>query len=157
MIREEKCGACPVSKAIQSLQELQSDPAPVEVTICPPAAAMRVAGRIKKVRRVNFEDPKTRTHKPCNICHKDLPLAEYGKNKTCADGHEGTCRGCKKLRIKAAYLKKRGKAKAGKLPSPSAAPDPVDSDLNCILCHAAATSPERLASHMRVVHNYQSA
>ena len=55
---------------------------------------------IKAVRKNGSGDPKTRKGKPCRLCLKNRPLDDYTKAKQCPDGHEGTCKECKKKKAK---------------------------------------------------------
>lgn len=34
--------------------------------------------------------------KKCKACGKELPLSEFGKNKSIKDGHDNKCKSCRK-------------------------------------------------------------
>lgn len=38
--------------------------------------------------------------KICNKCLEEKPLSEFGMNKSCPDGHRGTCKGCVNARVR---------------------------------------------------------
>jgi len=137
--------------ALRNLEGIAAPPSDVEkmtVKAIPvPAPAARKAAHKLKPPATN-DDPKTRTHKPCNKCRKDKPLSEFPPNSQCADGHVGECKGCRRIRSSANWRKKHGKVQ------PTAAETAAPAtDLKCRLCNALASTPDRLASHMRIVHD----
>jgi hypothetical protein len=141
-LQREHCGPCKIGAAIAALQGLGG---PVQVTVCPPAAARKIAKRIGPAAppRGKRADAKARTEKPCHKCGKPKPIADYPTNHQCADGHTGTCKDCTKERV----LKAKGEKTA-----------PVEPDLDiypkeCLLCHAPISSATRYKHHMQMVHN----
>ena len=136
-IQESDCVNCRSGKALMALKELANTlERPSETNPAPPVKTPR-----RKYKR-RTSAAASRTEKPCNKCSQVLPLSEYGKNKSCADGHEGTCKKCKKERIKRSKARKQQAEKGSRF-----------REYPCELCNEKFASPERLASHMRVVHN----
>jgi hypothetical protein len=89
-------------------------------------------------------DPKKRTEKECHKCRSLKELSEFPKNAACKDGHTGTCKECTYQAAK----KRHPKATQS---------DPTASGIVCKLCHAPCSSADRLASHMRAVHDMAAA
>lgn len=72
------------------------------------------------------EDPEEEDgepKKPCKECGAELPLDEYYKQPTRADGHDGTCKRCRAEQTRNRKEKRRREREGAPEPSP-AEPDP---------------------------------
>ena len=90
--------------------------------------------------------------KACAKCGNIKNLDEFVKSKLCRDGHENTCLKCRRTQARE-YQKQRRLREISSSPSLKTAK--FDSKLECKLCHAPASSEEKLRSHMRTVHNIE--
>lgn len=77
-IQNTKCMQCEFGKLLIGLRDMKND-------IAPPKP-MPAAGAPTK---------STKGTKVCNQCKVSRDLSEFASNKSCRDGHEGTCKQCR--------------------------------------------------------------
>jgi len=109
---EAQCRKCKIGEAIRLLREIQAEfglavQTSHEPKPKPAAVSWTIAVKAPKQPRKAAKGPAgTRTEKACHKCGQVKPLEEYPKNKTCRDGHTGTCRVCTVDRLHANYKEK---------------------------------------------------
>jgi hypothetical protein len=136
-MRDRHCGACKYGLAIRALQCLDEGE-PIAIPTVLPSDKPTAKPKVR-----NYLDPaaETRTEKACNNCGVLKPVTAYPKNKTCADGHAGTCSACTKERIHRVYLAKKAKKIQAKT-----APK-LDGKFRCDPCHAIFNTKQALDGH----------
>jgi len=141
-IQTSQCCNCKYGKALIALKGLDKPELPAEASEAPASG---------NGKGLNTRAAISRKEKTCHGCGVVKPLAAYPVNKGCVGGHSGTCKGCIRERAKARRHAK--KAASNSRTVPESEPQEPAGELICQLCHARASSPKRLASHMRVVHS----
>lgn len=141
-IRDNHCGACKFGLAMRALEQLQSNETIVALaTAVPPPAAPPLKPPWKRQRKapLDFE-------KPCNKCHVTKPLSAYPKNKTCRDGHTGTCATCTNERVRKNKQTALDRI-AGGTKVLKAQPPRLDGRIKCEPCRAVFTSEKSFREH----------
>ena len=93
-------------------------------------------------------DPKTRTEKACNACRVVKPITAFPVNKSCADGHTGTCKACVADRVS-----KRRSAKKEQKNGKTAPLTSLDGKYRCEDCHAVFMGAIQLREHRQLRHS----
>jgi hypothetical protein len=147
-ITSDHCSICKYGRALIALRDLRDEDNEVLSKpdgITKPATAAPKSKLQKKTAKPKY----LLTGKTCNGCGKSLPFSDFPKNKTCAGGYAGTYKKC-------AYERQKRNAASKKVqPAHVQHDDGSEATHQCKLCKAVASTPERLASHMRTVHGAQ--
>lgn len=147
-IEDVHCGACKHGLAKRALSQLVNLPE-IVLPHTPQAEQSKKAIKAHKQPRMVA---KGRTEKPCNACHVIKPISAYPLNKTCTDGHAGTCRACTQERAHRYYAAKMAQEKGNALLDKVAADTKKLHDFRCDLCHANFLDQAKLDAHNMLRH-----
>jgi hypothetical protein len=147
-IEDQHCGSCKHGLAKRALLQLvETVPIPVK-----PEQTMPEPKKAVKVHRQPRMVVKGRTEKACNRCHVIKPVSAYPKNRTCADGHAGTCSACTQERAKRNYLAAQARKRGSTVLDKVAADTKALAAPRCQICHCNFISQAKLDEHNEMRH-----
>lgn len=148
-IEDQCCGACKhglAKRALLQLVETVPNPVEPEQILPEPKKAVKVHKQARMVA-------KGRTEKACNACHVVKPVTAYPKNKTCADGHTGTCAACTQERQRRNHLAAQARKNGNTLLDKVMADTKRLHDFRCQVCHCNFQSQAKLDEHNEQRHD----